>query len=53
MDSGGISFDVLAIAQQTSEQSQGHWAAADVAGTDEKDVFHNDARRGGRQPAPK
>jgi hypothetical protein len=47
VDPGCIGLDLLAIADETAEQSQGHGAAADVAGTDKKDVFHHDARREG------
>jgi hypothetical protein len=42
-----IRFDVLAIAKQPAEKSQGHGTAANVAGTDKKNVFHDDARRDG------
>ena len=40
MHTSGIGLDVLAIAKQTAEKSQGHGTAANVAGTDKKDVFH-------------
>ena len=52
MHAGRIRLDVLAIAEQPAEKSHGHGAAANVAGTDKKDVFHDDAGRGRRQPAP-
>src|SRR4030095_809553 len=47
MHAGRIRFDVLAIAEQTAEKSQGHGTAANVAGADKKNVFHDDARRDG------
>ncbi len=47
MHASRIRFDVLAIADQTAEKSQGHGTAANVAGADKKDVFHDDARRDG------
>jgi len=47
MHTSRIRFDVLAIAKQPAEKSQGHGTAANVAGTDKKDVFHNDAGRCG------
>ena len=49
MDAGCIDRDVLAIAEETEEKSQRHGAAADVAGADEKNVFHNLERRGGER----
>jgi hypothetical protein len=47
MHARGIRFDVLAIADQPAEKSQGHGTAANVAGADKQDVFHDDARRDG------
>jgi hypothetical protein len=45
VNAGRVSLDVLAIGEETAEKSQRHGAAADVAGADEKDVFHKEERR--------
>lgn len=45
MHAGRIGIDVLAITEETAEKSQSHRAAADIAGTDKKNVFHDDPRR--------
>ena len=47
MDARGIGHDVLAVAEETAEKSQRHGTAANVACTDKKNVFHDDARRDG------
>jgi hypothetical protein len=46
MDPGGSDLDVLAIAEQTAEETLSHRAAANIARADKKDAFHDE------KPAP-
>ena len=41
MHAGGSDLDVLAIAEQTAEKSFRHGAAANVAGANKEDAFHD------------
>jgi hypothetical protein len=42
VDTGGRNLDVFAIAEQAPEQAFSHGAAADIAGADKENAFHDD-----------
>jgi hypothetical protein len=48
MDAGRRDFNVFPVAEKTTKQPFRHRAAANITSTDEKDVFHDLARRRAR-----